>query len=128
MVGILKTTLQLASLLRMIGLKISSWRTSLFSSFCILPALDCMLNYLQIPSKLFRPFSWLVTFQKDLYCVASQVCKISVHQRARTGPHLNSCYVIYAILIPSNMNSRLVALTFLRFQASLVWCQNTGNR
>ena len=38
----------------------------------------------------------------------------------RTWPHLNSCYVIYAVFIPSNINSRQVALTFLCFQASLL--------
>ena len=41
-------------------------------------------------------------------------------------PHLNSCYVINAILIPSNVNSRYVVLmTFLRFQASQL---NVGPR
>ena len=37
----------------------------------------------------------------------------------RTGLHLNSCYVIYAIIIPFNINSRYVALKFLCFQAKL---------
>ena len=34
----------------------------------------------------------------------------------------NSCYGIYTILIPSNINSIWVALTYLCFQASLVSC------
>ena len=45
----------------------------------------------------------------------------------------NSCYVIYAILLPSNIKSIKVALTFLCFQASLVschkyWQKRAGNR
>ena len=46
------------------------------------------------------------------------------YQRGQAGLHLNSSYVIYAILIPSNINSRQVALTFLCFQASLLSCHN----
>ena len=34
----------------------------------------------------------------------------------------NSCYVIYAILIPSYLNSKQVASIFLCFQASLLSC------
>ena len=34
----------------------------------------------------------------------------------------NSCYVIYAILIPSNINSRQVVLIFSCFHASLLNC------
>ena len=38
----------------------------------------------------------------------------------------NSCYAIYANLIPANINSRQVALTFVCFQARLLSTMNVG--
>ncbi len=45
-----------------------------------------------------------------------------------SGPHHNSSYGIYAILIPPSINSIKVALTGLCFQASLVAAINIGRK